>query len=140
MTTEVFANQLWESDPYVTPWPEMRPFWAAAAEGRFVMPQCKDCGKFHWHPRAICPFCRSDHIAWLEASGDATIFSYSIARTSSPPHVVAFVQSLEGPVILTQIVDCNLAELRIDLPVRVKLATVQGGRSLPFFAPEPASP
>ena len=136
MATEKLSRQAWEEDPYVTPWPEMRPFWAAAAGGRFLLPKCGDCGKYHWHPRALCPFCRSDKIQWIESPGRGTIFSYSIARTWSPPHAIAFVKTLEGPVILTQIVDCDFAALRIDLPVRVKLAPVEGGRSLPFFTPE----
>jgi uncharacterized OB-fold protein len=132
------ANPLktWETDPFVTPWPEMRPFWAAAAEGRFLMPKCGDCGKYHWHPRAVCPFCHSQKIEWIESPGRGTIFSFSIARTWSPPHAIAFVKTQEGPVILTQLVDCDFDALRIDLPVRVKLAPVEDGRSMPFFTPE----
>lgn len=126
----------WESDPYVTAWPEMRPFWAAAAEGRFLMPQCQECVRCHWHPRAVCPFCHSVRLTWIEASGLGTIFSYSIARTWSPPHVVAFVKTLEGPVILTQIVDSHVSDLQIGATVRAKMIPVKDGRSLPYFALE----
>jgi len=136
MATDNLARQSWETDPFVTPWPEMRPFWAAAAEGRFLMPKCGDCGKYHWHPRAVCPFCHSQKIEWIESPGRGTIFSYSIARTWSPPHAIAFVKTQEGPVILTQLVDCEFDALRIDMPVRVKLAPVEDGRSMPFFTPE----
>ena len=125
----------WESDPYVASWPEMHPFWAAAAQGRFLMPRCVECGKFHWHPRAVCPFCRSSALEWVPSAGAGTIFSYSIARTASPPHVIAFVQSQEGPVILTRIIDCDPEEIRIDLPVKVRLVAVPEGRTMPFFAP-----
>ena len=133
MATDTAA---WENDPYVMPWPEMRPFWAAAAEGKFLMPKCGACGKYHWHPRALCPFCRSDRIEWIESPGRGTIFSYSIARTWNPPHANAFVKTNEGPVILTQIVDCDFKALRIGLPVKGKLMAVEDGRTMPFFAPE----
>jgi uncharacterized OB-fold protein len=130
------VSSSWKTDPYVTAWPELLPFWAAAAEGRFLLPQCESCGQHHWHPRAVCPFCHSDKIAWREASGKGSIFSYSIARTWSPPHVVAFVRVVEGPVLLTKILDCDFAELRIDLPVHVKLCAVGKGRSAAFFVPQ----
>ena len=136
MATDSQSKQAWEQDPYVTTWPEMSPFWAAAAAGTFLMPKCGDCGKFHWHPRAVCPFCRAQHIEWIESPGLGTIYSFSIARTWSPPFANAFVRTQEGPVILTQMVDCDFADLRIDLPVRVKLAPVEDGRWMPFFAPE----
>jgi len=135
MIVDTGSAAAWESDPYVVPWPEMRPFWAAAAEGRFMMPRCIACQKYHWHPRPLCPFCRSSDIELVESRGQGTIYSYGIACTWTPPHAVAFVETHEGPVILTKIVDCDLAELRIGLPVRVKLMPVTGGRSLPFFTP-----
>lgn len=135
-TTTDNHQQAWEKDPFVYPWPEMRPFWAAAAEGKFLMPKCGACSKFHWHPRAICPFCHSNKIEWIESEGRGTIFSFSIARYFSPQHANAFVKTKEGPVILTQLVDCTFEELRIDMPVRVKLAPVPEGRTMPFFTPE----
>jgi uncharacterized OB-fold protein len=133
MASETFTAQSWDTDPYVTPWPEMRPFWEAAAAGRFLMPRCEACGQYHWHPRAVCPFCRSNKIAWIETAGRGTIFSYSVARTGPAPEVVAFVKTSEGPIILSKIVESDVTALRIGLPVHVKLIPVDGGRSMPFF-------
>jgi len=48
-------RQAWETDPYVTPWPEMRPFWARRGRRTIPMPQCGDCGKFHLHPARRLP-------------------------------------------------------------------------------------
>ena len=128
-------NASWEADPYVTYWPEMRTFWEAAAQGRFLMPQCQACGKYHWHPRAICPFCESDRIEFKPSEGKGTIFSYSVARTSTPSHVVAFVQVEEGPCILTNIVDCDINAVRVGQKVKVRFMKADEGRDMPAFAP-----
>ena len=40
--------------------PETRPFWDAATAGRLLIGTCKACGKPHYYPRALCPFCGSD--------------------------------------------------------------------------------
>ena len=52
---------------------ETKAFWNAAREGRFMVPVCTACGKAHWYPRAICPFCASDQIEWRGASGKGEI-------------------------------------------------------------------
>ena len=129
------AGTSWEDDPFVTYWPEMRAFWAAAAEGRFLMPHCQACGKYHWHPRAICPFCESDRIAFVDSPGRGEVYSYSVARTWDPPHVVAFVQVDEGPCILTRIVDCDVESVRVGQKVKVRFIKAEEGRDMPAFAP-----
>ena len=59
---------------------ENEAFWNAAKQGRFTVPTCAACGKAHWYPRAICPFCASDKIEWRAASGQGTIYTYSVMR------------------------------------------------------------
>ena len=48
---------------------ETEGFWNAAREGRFVVPTCSACGRAHWYPRAVCPFCSSEKVQWCDASG-----------------------------------------------------------------------
>ena len=59
---------------------ETKAFWDAARQNRFLIPVCTACGKAHWYPRAICPFCACDKIAWRQASGRGTIYTYSVMR------------------------------------------------------------
>ena len=84
-----------------------KPFWDAAREGRFVVPVCSACGRAHWYPRAICPFCASDKIEWREASGRGTIYTFSVMRRVKEPYAIAHVTLAEGPTMLTNIVDCD---------------------------------
>lgn len=97
----------------------LEPYWTAAREGRLLMKQCRGCGKRHYYPRPICPFCMSDDTEWLEASGDGTIYSWSVERRANPPYAIAFVTLAEGPTMLTTVVDCDLDGLAIGQ--RVKL-------------------
>jgi uncharacterized OB-fold protein len=113
--------------------PEHRPFREAARAGRFVIPACRACGKPHWYPRALCPFCFSADIEWKEASGQGEIYSYSVMRRASPPYAIAYVTLAEGPSVLTSIVGADFAELRIGAPVEVVLREVAEGMFFPFF-------
>ena len=40
--------------------PESKPFWDAAAQGKFLIKRCTACGEPHYFPRTLCPFCFSD--------------------------------------------------------------------------------
>lgn len=120
-------------DEYVSAFPETLPFWRAAAAGVFVVPRCKDCGKTHWHPRAHCPFCRSADLAWEPASGRGTVHSFTIVRRPDAPYILAYVKIEEGPILMTNIVDCALDAVRIGMPVLAGFRATPEGRRAPVF-------
>jgi uncharacterized OB-fold protein len=115
--------------------PETKPFWDAAREGRFLVPFCAACGRAHWYPRAICPFCASDKVEWREASGKGTIYTFSVMRRVKEPYAIAHVTLAEGPTILTNIVNCDFDKLRIGQPVAVVFQETEGGPPVPMFKP-----
>ena len=119
--------------PVVTP--ESRPFWHAAREGRFLVPVCTACGKAHWYPRAICPFCTSGAVEWREASGRGTIYTFSVMRRVREPYAIAHVTLDEGPTMLTNIVECDFDALRIGQPVAVVFRDSEDGQPVPMFRP-----
>ncbi|QXJ25650.1 Zn-ribbon domain-containing OB-fold protein [Actinomadura graeca] len=98
-------------------------FWAATAEGRLMLPRCESCAKPFWYPRPFCPRCGGRDLTWSPASGEATVYSYTVVRKARgeyrelTPYVVAYVELAEGPRILTNIVDSDPAEVRIGDPV-----------------------
>jgi uncharacterized protein len=114
---------------------ESKRFWDAAREGRFLVPVCTACGKAHWYPRAICPFCASDKIGWRPASGKGTIYSYSYMRRVKEPYVIAHVTLAEGPTMLTNIVDCDFEKVRIGQSVAVVFKETENGQPVPMFKP-----
>ena len=115
--------------------PEAAPFWTAAREGRFLIPLCRSCGKAHWYPRAICPFCFSDKTEWRDATGGGTLYAFSVMRRAPEPYAVAYVTLDEGPTMLTNLVDCDLDRLAIGQRVRLVFTPTEGGAPVPTFRP-----
>ncbi len=114
---------------------ESAPFWNAARQGRFVVPTCAACGKTHWYPRAVCPFCGAENIDWRAAFGEGTIYSFSVMRRAKEPYAIAYVTLAEGPTMLTNIVDCNFDTLHIGQSVRVAFGETENGPPVPLFRP-----
>lgn len=115
---------------------ESKPFFDAAAEGRFLIKRCTACGEAHWYPRTLCPFCHSDKTVWEESPGEGVVYSFSILRKSpSGPYALAYVTLAEGPNVLTNIVDVTPEDLKIGMKVKVKLQPTEGGPPVPVFTP-----
>jgi uncharacterized OB-fold protein len=114
---------------------ETKAFWDAAREGRFLIPFCTACGKAHWYPRAICPFCAGDTIEWRNGSGKGTIYTFSVMRRAKEPYVIAQVTLAEGPTMLTNIVDCDPDKVAIGQPVAVVFRETENGPPAPMFRP-----
>jgi uncharacterized protein len=119
------------------------PYWNALAQGRFLLPRCESCARFHFYPRPACPYCRSASIAWVPASGRGCVHSYSIVhRAPNPafaddvPYPIAIVKTDEGPQLMSRIVRIDAEAVRIGLRVRVRIEAVADGVGLPFFEPD----
>jgi len=120
--------------------PDNAAFWQAAREGRLLVRHCNACGKPHWYPRVLCPFCMGE-TEWQTASGLGEIYSFSITRRAGPnPFCIAYVKLDEGVTMMTHIVDTDLDSVRIGQRVKVRFAPSQGeggseGAPVPVFAP-----
>lgn len=127
------------ADPRKIPAPivtvDTEAFWKAAGEGRFVVPTCSACGRAHWYPRAICPFCGSAKIEWRNASGRGAIYTFSVMRRAKEPYAIAYVTLAEGPTMLTNIVDCDFDALAIGRPVSIVFQETENGPPVPMFKP-----
>ncbi|MBN8493944.1 MAG: SDR family NAD(P)-dependent oxidoreductase [Burkholderiales bacterium] len=56
---------------------------AAAAEGRFELQQCDDCGAVQYPPREACHRCLSPHLKWREQSGEGELLSQTTLAHSN---------------------------------------------------------
>ncbi len=101
---------------------ETQPFWDAARDGRLLIKRCTACEQFHFYPRPFCPHCWSDAVEWVEASGRATLYTWSVVhRNDLPPfpdrvpYVAAIVDLEEGPRMMTNVVDCDFDALQVGM-------------------------
>jgi len=115
--------------------PETKPYWDGCAAGKLLVRRCLSCGKPHHYPRALCPFCFSDRLDWIEASGKGIVYSFSVMQRAEIRYAIAYVTLAEGPTMMTNIVDCDFDRLRIGMDVVLRFVPTQGGLPLPVFTP-----
>jgi uncharacterized OB-fold protein len=116
---------------------ETKPFWDAAAEGRFLLPRCRACEQPFWYPRKICPNCMSSDVELVESPGEGVVYTFSILRRSpTGPYALGYVTLDEGPAVLTNFVDVTPEELKIGMRVKVRFQQTEGGGPpAPVFGP-----
>lgn len=116
--------------------PDLAFFWEATKKESMLLPHCADCGKTHWHPRLFCPFCFSNKLEWKESAGKATLYAATTLSKASEPYIVAYVELAEGPLMLTNIIDCSLDDLQIGDPLTLTFSPMSSGHFLPVFRPK----
>jgi uncharacterized protein len=135
---EVVEASLPTLDPPVTT--ETEPFWAAAAEGRLVLPRCTSCGHHVWYPRGHCTACHGD-VEWVEATGRGRIYTYTTVRRGMgpwrevAPYVLAVVELEEGPRVMSNVVGCDPDEVQIGQEVEVVFERAPSGGAVHRFRP-----
>jgi uncharacterized OB-fold protein len=121
--------------------PETAAFWAATLTGTLLLQRCEGCGKACYYPRFVCPHCHSTNLIDFEASGRGTIYSYTVTTrgileyAKAGAYVLAMIELDEGPKMVSNLVDCDPAELAIGQRVEVVFADTGGGGALPRFRP-----
>ena len=128
--------------PLPRPYQDTAEYWAAAREHRIVIQRCNSCGEHQFYPRGGCSHCLSSELEWREASGNGTIYSYSVNhRAPHPgfaddlPFVLAIVELEEGPRMMTNIVVSDPDSVTIGMAVTVTFDDVTDQVPLPKFTP-----
>lgn len=117
-----------------------RSYWEAAKEGKLVVQRCPT-GELQWPPHADSIHSGNSPHQWVEMSGRATVYTYSIVyRSSYPypecPYVLALVQLDEGPLMTTNIVETSLEKLSIGMSVMVTFEDTGQEYVFPLFKKE----
>ncbi len=124
--------------------PEAKPYWDGTREGKLMIPKCRACQKPFLYPRAVCPFCASRDIEWIQASGRGRLYSFEIAYQIlnkafkvKTPVVLAMVELEEGPRMLTNLVgiEPDPQKIRCEMPVEVVFEKLTDQITLPMFQP-----
>jgi uncharacterized protein len=128
------------------PRPESRsltaPFWEAARRHELVCQRCTKCSSWIFYPREQCPTCFSRDLEWAPVSGRGRVFAFTIihqpanaAFESEVPYAYAIVQLDEGVRMPTNIIDCDLDAVRVDMPVTAIFDDVSPEWTLVKFKP-----
>jgi uncharacterized OB-fold protein len=115
------------------------PFWEAAKQRHLTAPQCAACGTFRMPPTPFCPSCRSAEVKWVQLSGHATVYSFTVVHDfpglpdlTLVPAVVDLPDA-PGARLVSNIVDVAPADVTIGMPVRVDFSPIADGWLLPVF-------
>lgn len=127
--------------PLPMPTEDSLAFWEGTRRGELLAQTCLDCGLVRWPPASHCPQCLSAKHEWRRLSGRGKIHSFIIVHKSQHPAFwgdpfdVAIVELDEGPRLHTNVIDVDLAALRIGMPVEVVFDKQNDEITLPKFRP-----
>jgi uncharacterized protein len=118
-----------------------RPFWEGARRHELMNYRCLNCGAYY-NPPSHCIACDKPDMHWVKGSGKGKIYTFIVYHIAyNPrwkkylPYNVAWVELEEGPLIMTNIIDCKNEELYIDMPVEVQFEDVTDEITMPKFKP-----
>lgn len=106
---------------------DTKAFWEGCKAHKLLLQRCRRCGKVIWPAQYLCPDCLSEDLELTEMSGRGTVYSWEVFRRAfhpameeKLPYVVAAVDLEEGARMITNLVDCELGQLRCGLPVELR--------------------
>ena len=134
-------NQPTGQRPLPVPTPETRHYWEGAKGGELLLQRCDACSHAYFPPRPFCPKCASRKVSVFKASGRAKLYSYVIHHRAAPgftpPYAIAVVELVEGPRLMSNIVDCPQTPeaLQLDMALTVVFEKQIEDITLPVFKP-----
>ena len=116
------------------------PYWKYCRQHELRMQKCTECSHIRFPAGILCPACHCMDAEWVKLSGRGTIFSYVVFRKAyhpayedEIPYVVAVIQLDEGPRMESNIIDADVNEIKIGMPVKLFFEDVTDEISLPRF-------
>jgi hypothetical protein len=126
--------------PILQPW--NRPYFKAGLSGSMALQRCLVCGRLIYYPRPACPYCLSSEYEWTEMQGTGKVYTYAVVWRPQHeffndvvPIVLATIELVEGPLVVSSIVNCAPEFVQIGMPVRVVFERVSDDIALPKFEP-----
>lgn len=116
---------------------------AAAAEGRFELQQCADCGAVQYPPREVCAHCLGERLPWRAVSPMGTLLVSTTLHHSNDlyfrerlPWRVGTVRMEAGPSVVAHVhQDCTDGDR-----VRLALRLDRAGQAVMLALPERSTP
>lgn len=112
-------------------------YWEGARRGELIIQRCGNCGYWVHPPLWSCPQCQSTPLVPTKASGEGTIYGFSVMHLDVPgftsPFGVAVIELAEQPGLITigNVVDLAPDEYRVGTPVTVTFEGMTDEITLP---------
>ena len=109
---------------------------AFLAEGRFMIQRSASTGAPVFFPRIAQPGTGLADLIWVEASGEGSVYSFTIVRNRPPAadYVIALIDLAEGVRMMSRVVDCDPAAVAIGMAVKARVGEIDGAPAV-LFAP-----
>lgn len=129
-------------DPLYT---QIAPFFEGLKAGKFLTSYCAACDRLHWPPRIACDQCTVEKLEWKEMSKRGKVFAFTAMMLGAPmgfekdlPFVIAVVE-VEGTrfKILSRVDGANYDDMKIGMPVVLKVVNLPDGRVFYRYRPAP---
>ena len=121
--------------------PDTAFFWDGLKEHRLLIQRCDSCGLLRHPPRPMCPACNSLDWDTVESSGRGTVHSFVMPQHPKfpfmdYPYIVALIDLAEGVRIISNLIDIDPDDARIEMPVEVCFTEFAEDFVLHQFRPE----
>jgi len=116
-------------------------WWAAVQDRRLMVNVCSECGRNSLYVRPFCPHCWSQDVALTRASGRAHLYTWTVVHQNAAPfharcpYVVAMVDLVEGPRLMTVIEECPSETLCAEMELEIAFREDDDGFVIPVFRP-----
>jgi hypothetical protein len=121
-----------------------REYWEGAHRGELRIQRCTTCGRHQHYPRMLCSHCGATTLEWITASGQGTVYSFTVIRQNGVapfnerlPFVVACVD-LDEPGARVIAAMPGVAPEDAAIGMRVRAAFRRAGDGLGFVDFRPA--
>ena len=122
---------------------DTRAFWEGTKDKELRYQKCNDCSTVVFYPRRHCTGCLGNDLSWHTASGQGTVYSYSVVRQSyhpffrsRVPYAVAWIDLDEGPRLLSNVVGVEDPLNEVQIGQRVEVEWEEHEKlSIPLFRP-----
>jgi uncharacterized OB-fold protein len=115
------------------------PYWQGLEAGALLFPRCRRCANAWLPPRDECPSCLAADWEWEKASGQGRLISWVVyhvayheAFADRLPYTVAIVELVEGPRLITNLIDTESSDYAADAAVSLVVER-DGGLALARF-------
>jgi len=106
-------------------------FWDALRAGELRIQRCAVCGGYRHPPRPLCARCGACESEWPVVAGTGVVWSFTIvhqptlpAFADRVPYGAVVVRLDEGVFLVSNLVDCPVAELAVGQRVELALTRV----------------